>query len=155
MKNKKADFATTLLVFLAVALSIAASFIFISSSGKIEARIIDARFLDAAYANESAINFYMQEIFDNAVKDFKLEEGREKLIENFQTELNKYKGKDGNLLVPELAQIEGQINGENIKYDEKSKIISAEFKILIILAPRADSALSVAYNYEKRFEKHL
>lgn len=55
--NKRGDLATTLLVIMIIVLFLATSFSFISSSGKVETKIFDSRFLESVYLNESQTRF--------------------------------------------------------------------------------------------------
>lgn len=149
--NKKADLAVTLLVFMSVALAGVASIIFITSERGMENKIVDARFMDEVYLKEELINFYINEIMEKAaVKD----RTQEEIISNFSAELEKYKDQNGNYVLQELSQVEGQIN--NIKVENNKA--EAEFEIMLkgnvaVKEKKAEKELfSAIYTYNKKFD---
>ena len=143
--NKKADLATTLLVFMAIALVGAASIVFLTSSGEIKRNVVDARFIDDIYLKEEKLDFYLQDIFDKTVENFNIEEGEDKLISNFKEELEKYKV-ENKFIIPEFSQVEEQIN--NLKIEENK--VKAEFRFELRKETKLFSAI---YIYNKKFEK--
>lgn len=168
MRNKKADLAVTLLIFMAVALATATIFIFINSSGKIEAEITDARFLDKIYAKEEILNFYINEIMENTIKTTKESAGFESNFEkdfptNFLGELEKYKI-NGKFILEELQQVQAQVyENSNVfifekdaENAEKVKKVTAEFQITLEDNVAEEKELfSAVYIYTKKFEKEI
>lgn len=65
--NKKGDLSITLLVLLVVVLAGFTLFTFYTNSGKIEARVIDSRFIEGSYSAENAIEFDMESAGENAL----------------------------------------------------------------------------------------
>ena len=66
LQAKKADISVTLLVFMTLALVGASLFVFITS-GKIDKRISDAKFLESTYAIEDKADFYLADAFESAI----------------------------------------------------------------------------------------
>ncbi len=151
--NKKADVSITILVFMVVVLTGTALFIFASDTGKISAKITDARFLDEIYLKENEINFYINEIIENSSHS----ETEEEFIDNFKIQLERYKDKDGNFIMSELSQLESQITEDNIKFEnnkiEVEFVIRLEDKLTVKEKKQEKEVLSVVYIYSKKFER--
>ena len=156
IRSKKADMAITLLVFMAILVAGAASLIFLTSSGQIRDRVIDARFIDEVYLTETELDFYLNDIIENALEKTKSSENfKQDFIIGFKEELVKYKGDEGYIL-DEFIQIERQISlyeDDVVKYEkgaEESRVI-VEFRRIIIGA--RETAFEVSYTYNRKFEK--
>ena len=123
-KNKKGDITILLLVILVLLLTSATLFSFITSSGKVEAKISNARFIENFYSRQDLAEFYLSQAgeiaivrtyrefveddnyINNPIYNFKEEvEFREihsklnenfhnKFVENFKTEFKKYDFED-------------------------------------------------------------
>ena len=155
MKNKKSmSISIVLLVIASLVLSGVALFTFYAQKDKLQAKIYTINFLDETYAKEEIINFYLQNIFDNAINGLSTGWTQEQLIENFSEELNKYKI-NGEFIMPELSQLESQLNSENL-YIENGKIVA---KFGIDLENQAvqnkEILFSVKYHFEKKFEREI
>ncbi len=152
MKNKKADLAATLLVLMAIVVAGAASIIFIISSGKIKANLVDSRFIDGVYLTKGKLDFYINEIMNKAVvKTRNSQDFKQDFIANFSEGLIEYKI-NNKFVTSELSQIEQQIDEEHIEYDTENNIVTAEFKIT--LNTRTDT-FNAVYTYNEQFEKQI
>ncbi len=99
MKNKRGSIEIVLLVMLVLLVTSATIFSFITSSGKVETKISDVRFIERFYLKENLIEFYIQQAGEDAIvvtygKEIEDEElvntPKEKFISNFKTEFMKY-----------------------------------------------------------------
>ncbi len=146
IKIKKA--MTLSIVFLVLATLVLTSFslfIFYQREKSIQEEIYITRFLDELYIKEEQINFYLNEIMKNAAANSKNEE---EFINNFKSELEKYKSVE-----PELSQIESQLNNIEV-LDKEAK---AEFKIVLEenFIKKGKVIFSAVYTYKEKFEKPL
>lgn len=151
MKNKKANISIVLFVFMTLVLAGATLFIFNINKGKIETRIQDYGFLNSVYLKENQMDFYINNILDDVIKNFDVNEGGEKFIENFKIELEKYKQADGSYIVKELEKVNEQIN--TLVFDSVNKRII--FNLDIRLDEKPNESIEIAYAYKKTFEKDL
>jgi hypothetical protein len=143
MRNKRGmSIALVLLVLATLVLTTFALFTFYSREKSIQEKIHTTRFLEDTYTEEDLINFYLQDIFDEAQG-----ESEEEFVDSFKEELKKYKI-DGKFLVDELGQVERQV--EKIEVDEGKVMV--EFQIE--LAGKS-GAFSADYIYNKKFEKQV
>ena len=149
IKNKKADLATTFLVFMTLIVAGATIFLFLTSSRNIEAKIVDARFMDDLYLKEEQLDFYISEIIEKAFEKTKGNINQENFVNNFKIELGKYK-KNGEYITEELGEIEKQ--ADKINYDGENEIITAEFKFLLTAKKEPFTAV---YIYNKKFVKEI
>lgn len=140
---------------MAVVLAGAASFIFIMSDRGIKEKVVDARLLDEVYLTEEKLDFYINEIMEKSAKDFKLEDGREKFVENFTKELEKYK-KGEEYILTELIQVQQQMD----EYEERNNVqvgdgkVTVELSIKIGIGTQSDKFYAI-HTYNKKFEKTL
>jgi hypothetical protein len=148
--NKKADLSVLLLVFMAVFLSGFALYMFNVNSNTIKTKIKDSRYLDDIYVRENEVNFYINEIMDRAVMNFKSDQGKGKFIENFNKELQKYADK-GVFVLPELNQVNLQVINENIELNPDSVSINFNIKLEKVFSDK----LNVTYNYNKKFTRKI
>jgi hypothetical protein len=147
-KNKKGGtpLDTTLLVIMALSLSVGTLFVFYMHSGFVSSKIQDSRFLDEIYNRENKINFYINEMMGKSILKVKNElDPVPEFVEYMKNELGKYKT-NGTYLMPELIQIENQINAENIQSIDGNII----FSVNINLKQDLDK-FSSNYDYNKRF----
>lgn len=158
MKNKKGgmEISIVLLVLATLILSTFALYTFYTKQKSMQEKIYITKFLEDIYSKEEQINFYIDNILEKSAKDFNKEDSEEKLIENFTRELSKYKI-NNNYIVPELAQIEEQVNEEHIKYDKDNQKVTAEFQITLEdkVADNGKELFSAVYTYTKKFEKEI
>lgn len=140
-----------ILVFIALGLSAGALYVFYTNSNYVSSKIVDSRFLDTVYIKESQINFYIDEAMERSlVKIIDKQSPVPEFIDNFKQELEKYKINEI-YIVPQLAQIENQINEENIKFID-GKII---FSFSVNIQQDFNGKFVVNYNYNKVFEKKI
>ncbi|NCO11307.1 hypothetical protein GW924_01735 [Candidatus Pacearchaeota archaeon] len=59
--NKKGDTAVLVFIFLVIVVLLGTIFSFLTTSGKVEAEIQNSNYLDAAYAKENEVEFYLYE----------------------------------------------------------------------------------------------
>jgi hypothetical protein len=149
--NKKADVAITLLVLMAVVLAGATLFVFNINQGKIETKIENYAFLNSVYLKENQMDFYINDILDEVIKNFDINEGKDKFIEKFKIELEKYKQKGGNYTIKELKEVNEQ--ADNLIFDSIKKKIILNLDIRIDEKPIQD--MNIVYAYKKTFEKDL
>lgn len=148
--NKKADIEVLFLVFMAVVLTGTALILFNINSNTIKTEIKDSRYLDDFYVNENYINFYVNEIMDKAVTDFKYEDGKEKFIENFNNELQKYTN-NGVFVIPELNQVNLQVINDNVELNTDSVSINLNIKI----EKSFNDKFNATYGYNKKFTRKI
>jgi len=91
MKNKKADIAITLLVFMTLLLVGASLFIFITKSKPIRETILNSRIIEVVYLSEEKVMFYMTDAGEKAVQNGNFNR------EIFKQEIAKYNFDDENL----------------------------------------------------------
>jgi len=151
MKNKKANTAIILLVLMALVLAGATLFIFNINQGKVETKIQDYSFLNSVYLKENQMDFYINNILEDVIKNFDVNEGKDKFIEKFKIELEKYKQTDGSYLVKELEKVNEQV--EEIIFDRLNKKIALNLDIR--LDEKLNQDIEIAYAYKKTFEKDL
>jgi hypothetical protein len=171
MRNKKGNVAVTFLVFMSVAVAGAALFIFINSSRGAEERILDGRFIDNIYINESKVNFYIDNIIDAAVlktlseivkEGSTLDSASADFQSNFKSkfkpifleELRKYKDEEGKYYASELSQVEDQASRDDFNAKVENGKVILGFKIMIVIK-EGDGKFSAFYVYTKTFEKSI
>lgn len=151
MNNKKANITIPVLVLMTLVLAGATLLVFNINKGKIETNIGDYSLLNNVYLKESQLDFYINEVLDNVIKNFNINEGKDKFIEKFKAELEKYKQEDGTYILGELERIKEQ--ADEIIFD------SADRKIILNLDIRIDEKpnqnMNIAYAYAKTFKKDL
>lgn len=140
LKNKKGDFAVTLLVFMTVALVLGTSFIFATDLNKIEEKIADAGFLNKIYLDKEKIDFYIQESMEKAGG---ISQNKEDFIFNFKKEIKNYQSELVN-----FNEIFSQ--AENCEIEDKKAIMKFKFQMSY-----DEDIFSVVYNYDKQFEIEL
>ena len=144
--NKRGDISILLLVIMTLILVGATLFIFNINLGKFETELVNIKSIDSVYVAENQISFYVNRALEDSIqKDISLDN----LILNFETELGKYKDKQGNYFVKELKEIEERVGEIKI---ENNKII---FDLKDILIIRNSNRVGITYLYKKTFEKDL
>ncbi len=146
--NKRADIAVLLLVLMTLVLAVSVLTMFYRNTQNSGLQIEDSRFLDVVYSDEIKINFYINEIMDKAVVD--LHGDKQKFIENFKNELLKYKISE-NFVIPEMSQLDSQLNENNIRISDGIIFIKFSVKIEKIFSDGA----KVSYLYEKEFGRRM
>jgi hypothetical protein len=147
-KDKKADISILLLVLMTLVLAVSVLAMFYSNTSNSGAQIKDSRFLDLVYSNEMKTNFYINEIMDKSIVDIKGD--KLKFIENFRNELLKY-NVSGEFIVPELSQLEPQLNENNIRLNDG--IIFIKFSVKI--DKNFNDGAMVSYLYVKEFGRRI
>lgn len=151
-KNKRANIPITLLVLMALVLTLAALYSFNTHVSRVSGEVKDSRFLDYIYSKENEVNFYINDIMEKAIaKTGTINPNAKSLfIDNFKRELLKYK-KNQTLVPEELNQIEQQINMENIDINDKKISINLNIKI----EKKFQDKFIISYLYNKKFLKVL
>jgi len=148
--NKKADLSVLLLVFMAVFLSGFALYMFNVNSNTVKTEIKDSRYLDDVYVLENNLDFYINEIMDKAVIDFRYDSGKGKFVERFNEELQKYNS-NGVFVLAELNQVNLQVTSDNVEINPNSVSINFNFKLEKVYSDK----FNVSYSYSKRFLRKL
>ncbi|MFA5258701.1 MAG: hypothetical protein WC979_05190 [Candidatus Pacearchaeota archaeon] len=148
--NKKADLSVLLLVFMAVFLSGFALYMFNVNSNTIKTEIKDSRYLDDIYVLENNLDFYINEIMDQAVIDFRYDSGSGKFVERFNEELQKYNS-NGVFVLSELNQINLQVINDNVELNPGSVSINFNIKLEKVYSDK----FNVTYNYNKKFSRKI
>lgn len=148
MKKQGMSIAITILVIATLVISTLALFTFIIRQDSIKEQIYITGFLENIYSKEEQINFYINDMVDNAVSA----SGKnvELFMQEFKKQLDNYKNKEGKFFVEELSQLESQIREENIEINEDKLLI--EFEVTI---QEEEEIFSASYTYEKKFEKNI
>lgn len=107
---------------------------------------------DLVDVNEAQVNFYLQECFDNALKDFKPALGKEVFINNFLHELKK-NGEDYDFNA--LKDVEKQIIPENIALTNNIISLKLNLNILTVIENDAERFIDIDYRYSKEFVKRF
>ncbi len=141
--NKKGDISITLLVVMAVVVAGAASFIFLTDSGKLEQKVANARALDEIYSKEEVLDFYISEILDN-IKGITT---KEDFVDKFRSEIGKYKDNEKYVL-EELANVRIQAGEARI---ENGKVI-VDFNIPLGFK---EDDFEIRKAYVRTFEKQV
>ena len=146
--NKKAVSLSILLLTLSsLVLSGLSLFYFYSLNNEIN-EIIDLHTnIDKIYEKKDLVDFYVNDIFENCVKDFEITSSEQAFLENFKNTLKNYKDENGNYFVEELQQLES-VNEENIDINENTLTLH-----LTISIKEEWPDIKTVYVYEKRFEK--
>lgn len=149
-KNKRANIPITLLVLMALVLTLAALYSFNTHANRVSAEIKDSRFLDYIYSKENEINFYINDIVEKAaVKTVAINPDTKSLfMDNFKKELLKYK-KNETFAPEELSQVEQQINLNNIEINDREVSINLSIKI----EKKFQDKFIISYLYNKKFSK--
>lgn len=146
--NKRADIAVLLLVLMTLVLAVSVLTMFYRNTQNSGLQIEDSRFLDVVYSDEIKINFYINEIMDKAVVD--LHGDKQKFIENFKNELLKYKISE-NFVIPEMSQLDSQLNENNIRISDGIIFIKLSIKI----EKNFSDGAKISYLYEKEFGRRM
>jgi len=162
IKNKKGGMSVSiaLLVLATLVLSCFSLLMFYLREKNLQETIYISS-LEDIYSKEEQINFYINKAMGSAAEGSKNPEFSEAyFIINFLAEISEYKLENG-FVVPELEQLKNQINEENIEYNAESKIVSADFEIMledkIVVKEKKENKelFSASYAYKKKFEKAL
>ena len=150
--NKKAmSIPIVLLVILTLILVTVNITYFILREGGIQKTINVPSAMDSLYVKEAQINYRLQDVFDKATEDFKVKEGKEVFIENFKTELGKYK-RDWDFIVV-LDDVESQLTEDNINLTNKSLVLKLDIQLGMTHLIKGREVLDINYFYIKKFEK--
>jgi len=102
--------------------------------------------IDNVYEKKDLLDFYINDIFETAARDFKKGTSNEIFLLNFKETLYQYKDKIGNYPLKELKQLE-KVNEENIQITVNSVILTVNIVI------EEDDNIKVVYRYEKTLVK--
>lgn len=152
MNKKAVSISILLLVISSLILSIT-SLSYLSIKNKDVKRTIGVSGeIDKLYLKESLLNFYLEDIFEKAVKDFNYLNGKRAFIDNFRKELERYKDKNGLYPINELKQVEN-ISEENLELSENRLGLKLNLELKEVYVDNYDEGGVFTYNYEKDFEK--
>lgn len=150
MKNKKAmSIPIVLLVILTLVLITTSLFYFNIKQKNVKETIRIPDEIDRVYVNELQLNYYLQEIFDNATNNFKFEDGKQEFINNFKNELDKYD------ILENKEDIKLQIVDENIELTPDKISLTLNIKLNGKQEIDGKEVINVKYEYKKGFEKDL
>ncbi|VVB78626.1 Uncharacterised protein [uncultured archaeon] len=151
-KNRKANIPITLLVFMALVLTVYALYSFNTNDKKVSSEVSDSRFLDYIYSQENEINFYVGNVMEKSIaKTGQINSGNyQAFIDNFKIELYKYK-KNQTFIITELSQIEPQLIGDNIEITDKFVSLNLNIKI----EKKFHDKFIISYLYNKKFVKSI
>jgi len=162
MKNKKAGMSISivLLVLATLVLSGYALFTFYTREKSVQEKVYVPRIIEDVYSKEEQINFYLDQIVENAALKtvvFEGESAERIFADSLKKELEESKDKNGNFPIIELNQIEEQVKEENVEFDEEKGTIAIEFEIKIEnnAEIKGKEIFSTSYTYRKKFEKTL
>ncbi|MEK6830940.1 MAG: hypothetical protein AABX77_02830 [Nanoarchaeota archaeon] len=155
--NKKAiSISILLLVISSLILSILSLAYFMTKNNDIKRTISFSNGIDEVYLKEDLLNFYLQDIFDKAVRDLEAildsVDSGQAFINSFKKELNDYKDKNGNYPMKELQQAENQISEENVELTDNKLVLKLHLEIKKSYISGEEGG-TFTYNYEKQFEK--
>jgi len=154
MKSKKAGapIAIVLLIVATLVLVSFTTFIFLTRQQNAHEIIYIGRISEEVYAKENLINFYIQEILDKSSKNAN---AIQEVLDNFNSELNKYRGLNGDYLISELGQLSGQLNVDNFKLEDNKVSVSFKIKIDTKVLKDDKKLMSASYIYTKTFESFV
>ena len=118
-----------LLTILTLVLVVTALLMFNLRSKRLEEKLYVSRGLDRVYARAAIFDFYLNEILDKI--------GEDASIEEFNTELEKYKDDDGDYFIKELEQVE-----------DKNFEILFEERVFI----KKEKFLDISYNHKFEYK---
>lgn len=149
MKGKKAmSISIALLVVLTLVLTSVSLFYFNSKQKTNAETIALSSVIDEVYIRGALVNYYVQDILEKSVEDFYYENGTQVFIDNFLSELGKYKNENGIYIVKDLEQIENQLIEENIDLNSSDVVLSLKIKLI-----GSREKISIEHNYKKDFKK--
>jgi hypothetical protein len=146
MNKKSMSISVLLLVMLTIILIGASIIIFIVKDKNISSSMDLSNNIDRTHIKEVKLNYYLNEIFDNSVKEFKFEQGKDVLISNLKKELNKHKTTSGYYYTEGLEQVESQLNNVDLTKEKISLLLNFNIK-------SNNSELNIDYNFNTKLEK--
>lgn len=151
--NKKAvSISILLLVISALVISVIALTYFYTKNNDIRRVIRVSNKIDEIYVKESLLNFYLQDIFDKAVKGFDFSSGKQGFVDSFKKELNNYKDENGSYPIEELKQVES-IGEEDVELLEEKLVLKLNLEIKNSYVEESYEGGMFVYKYEKEFQK--
>lgn len=157
MKNKKGAMSIALVIFIvAVSILFFLSILsYIRSKNLVQDKLETPGLIDSLYINSNEYELALQNIFDNSVKDFTFEQGKQKFIENYLAELRKQKEKAEVHYLSLLNQVESQINEKNIELSEEKIALNLKINLWNVDDDGSFPKIRVEYSPLFRFEKDL
>ena len=148
--NKKAmSIPIVLLVILTLILITVSLFYFNIKQKNVKETITIPNEIDRVYASELQLNYHLQEIFDNATRNFKFEDGKQKFIDDFKIRLEKYD------FIENKEEIKLQIVDENIELILDKITLTLNIGLSKKQEVDGKEIINIEHNYEKSFEKDL
>jgi len=149
LNNKRGgvSISIVLLVIFTLVLVISSLTYFTTRSSGITKNLGNSFILERVNINVEEINFNIQNIVD---RSFENSNSKEEFIDNFKLELEKYVI-DGKFIIPELSQLESQLNSDSVVFSDKGVEVSFEIKV----QDKVGNEFLVDYKYTKTFiNKH-
>lgn len=151
MNKKSMVIPIVFLVFLTLVLTVTSLFYLITNKERIDEIIKAPPAVDKIIIEEGRLNFYLQSIFDNAVRDVNKNDLIGKFIENYAEELSNYKDENENYYIKDLEQVENQLTQENIELNNEKLVFTINLELTG--GDYYEEGIFITYNYEKNFEK--
>ncbi len=152
MKNKKASMslATVILVILTLLLLVSSLVTFSMKKAKIEETISSPKEIENAYLEAEIIKFHLRQISEKI--------GKDNPIEDFTKELENYKNSKGLYVVPDLIEVNSQLNSKHIRIDGNYLKIDLD----LVRSEQGFSSdvskvkeFSLVYNYHFSYERRI
>lgn len=150
VKNNKAmSISIVLLVILTFILVTLSIGYFIISQNKSSTTLTVPSALDSVYSDAIFFNFYLDNVFDKASKDFQFKNGKAKFIEKLKEEIDKttFYSYYGNTIHY------SSIGEDNVELSENKLALNLDITITYEFNDK--KSIGTEYKYKQRFEKIL
>jgi len=146
--NKKASVDVLILIFMAVVLSGFTLFTFISNSNQVGSQIKDVKFLNNFYVNDGKIEFYINSVMDESIKEIGGVVLEKDFIDSFNKNFKKYINQDVFL----LFDFEEDLANEDNVWIEGDRIF---FRVNFNMDDKFGEELKVSYIFRNVFVKKI
>jgi hypothetical protein len=147
MYKKGSAIAVGLLVLATLVISVISLMYFVIEKNSVNEDVGIADDVDEVYARQLLLNFYVQDVFDKASKNFQVEEGVEGFLGKFSVALNEYKDSEENYPIKEMEVLE-DVSGDEILLNEDRLVLELDLRV----ESRLES-MDINYDYNKEFVK--
>jgi len=130
--------------FVLVGLSLA---YFVTKQSEVTQVVYSADAVEQVYVKQGLLDFYIQDIFNQAVLNFNFEEGDSVFIYRFKQVLAATKEGNGAYPIPELVLLE-EVSVSNILLSEQEIVLSLDLAV-----KSSSEEMDVEYRYQKDFGK--
>ena len=151
MSNKAVSFPIMLLVITTLVLTIFSLAYFIQKQNQDLNSISVSNEMDKLYLQQIKLDFYLQDIFDKTTNDFDLSLGETEFRTLFRSEMEKYKDKNNNYPIRELALVDLNLE-KNMNVQITSNEIILDL-LMVIDNGVAPNDIKITYTYNKKFRK--